>query len=140
MKDPVKRANLIAAVKRGGKTRTKLMSDRFWEKVDKNGPKQSHMKTRCWNWTGTKMSGRTSNRTYGLISREGKYGGHEVAHRYSYIINKGLILRGEQVQHRCDNPLCVRPSHLKLGTQQDNSDDMKKRDRPRGRYRTTTKP
>lgn len=140
MKDPAKRARLVAAVKRGGVTRTTPIEVRFWRDVDKRGPRQGHMKTRCWVWVGQKQSlsvRKVEHRVYGIISKGGKYGGSMLAHRYAYQLQVGPLVRGLQVQHRCDNPLCVRGSHLKQGTAQDNSDDMVRRDRPRGQYRTT---
>lgn len=132
MKDPDKRANLVAAVKRGGVTRTTPMQERFWSYVDKNGPKQPHMKTRCWLWLGTKQTiaqRRVDHRIYGLIAKPGKYGGNMLVHRYAFKLQVGPLRKKRQVQHKCDVALCVRGSHLKQGTQQENSDDMRKRGR-----------
>lgn len=127
MKDPEKRANLVAAVKRGGVTRTTPIEERFWANVNKDGPTQEHMKTCCWLWTGPKQHISVRNvehRTYGLIHKGGKYGSQMLVHRYSYELHKGKPGK-KQVQHRCNVALCVRPGHLKLGTPQDNSDDAK---------------
>jgi hypothetical protein len=132
MRDPVKRAALVAAVKRGGETRTTPIEERFWAKVDKRGPKQPHMKTRCWLWTGTKQSlkhRQVASRVYGIISRGGKYGGSMPAHRYAYQLQVGELIEGQQVQHDCDVPLCIRGIHLKQGSAQQNSDDMTTRGR-----------
>lgn len=88
--------------------------DRFWNKVDKtpgHGPKGD-----CWIWTGS-----VSNR-YGHCHWEGK---QPSAHCVSYALAcGGPPPKGYWVLHRCDNPLCVRPDHLFLGTAQDNSSDM----------------
>lgn len=140
LKDPEKRARHLEAVQRGGVTRTTPIEVRFWRDVDKRGPRQDHMKTRCWVWVGPKQPlsvRKVEHRVYGIIAKGGKYGGSMLAHRYAYQLQVGPLVRGQQVQHRCDNPLCVRGSHLKQGTAQDNSDDMMRRDRPRGQYRTT---
>lgn len=50
-------------------------------------------------------------------------GVHWHAHRYSYTVHKGPIPKGMQVRHTCDNPPCINPEHLVLGTQQDNIND-----------------
>ena len=85
---------------------------RFWNKVEKT-------KT-CWNWT----AGRFGKQGYGSFKLNGKNFG---AHRVSYQIHFGIITLhrgiGKSVLHRCDNKICVRPSHLFLGTLADNNRD-----------------
>jgi hypothetical protein len=99
------------------KTRPIPVSDsalpRFWQKVDKT---QS-----CWLWTGT-----INNKGYGRlnIGRVGFY-----VHRLSYQITNGVIEPGMVVLHHCDNPRCVNPDHLSLGTQADNLADMRSKGR-----------
>jgi len=71
----------------------------------------------CWVWTGAKMKNRGG---YGAI----RIGNKTVpTHRLSWEIHYGPIPEGKYVLHHCDNPPCVRPEHLFLGTQQDNIRD-----------------
>lgn len=81
----------------------------FWENVGKSDG--------CWLWTGAIGSG-----GYGRFLGE-------AAHRWSYEQAYGPIPDGLWVLHRCDNPPCVRPDHLFLGTHQDNMDDMEQKGR-----------
>lgn len=70
----------------------------------------------CWTWNGWKDSD-----GYGRF-RVGKR--KIVAHQYSYIMHTGEIPSGMVVMHTCDNPWCVNPVHLKVGTNRQNVDDM----------------
>lgn len=81
--------------------------------------------TGCWLWIGAKY-----RFGYGHFRR--KIGGvwkMYKTHRYSYEFYKGVIPPNLCVLHHCDNPSCVNPEHLYVGTTQDNSDDMAKRNR-----------
>lgn len=71
--------------------------------------------TSCWWWVGV-----ANKAGYGRIKRGGK---QLYAHRVSHELHIGPIPEGMMVLHRCDNPCCVNPDHLFLGTHQDNMDD-----------------
>jgi hypothetical protein len=89
------------------------LARRFWVKVQKGDG--------CWMWTGSMGA-----QGYGVIKRAGRFSG---AHRISYELNVGEIPEGLIVRHRCDNPSCVRPDHLELGTRADNARDKMLRSR-----------
>lgn len=76
---------------------------------------------RCWEWCG-----QIASTGYGRI-RFGQL--HTFAHRVSYSFFFGKIPRGLCVLHKCDNPRCVRPDHLFLGTKKDNTDDAVRKGR-----------
>lgn len=89
----------------------KAAADRFWNRVQKS--------EYCWNWIAGKSSG------YGTLRVLGQ---NIKAHRFSYLIHKGEIpahdsYHGLVVMHKCDNPACVNPEHLELGTCGDNNRD-----------------
>lgn len=91
----------------------------FWSKVQR-----SEAPDGCWVWTGAKnLYG------YGVTSMAGI---SLKAHRISWILVRGDT-KGLNVLHHCDNPPCVRPDHLWLGTKKDNSQDMARKGRARGR-------
>lgn len=77
---------------------------------------------KCWLWTGKPKGG---NNNYGSFYIEGKAW---LSHRASYHLFVGLI-GDKHVLHKCDNPLCVRPSHLYLGSHSDNMRDMRNKHR-----------
>jgi len=95
------------------------IADRFWPKVDKNGSAPEHCPELgpCWVWTGAHVPW-----GYGQIGLTGRKNGR--AHVVSWEMHNGPIPDGLWVLHKCDNPPCVRPDHLFLGTVQDNTADM----------------
>ena len=81
----------------------------FWNRVAKSDG--------CWEWTGA-LGGFKAR--YGVMGRNGR---QCYAHRYSYELHQGPIPAGLLVCHKCDNPRCVRPDHLFLGTSKQNTQD-----------------
>lgn len=88
-------------------------SVRFWKKVEKNDDD-------CWIWQGEKTT-----HGYGFFRLEGRKNTRKriMAHRKAYMLTYGKFDDSLLVCHKCDNPPCVRPDHLFLGTDQDNNTD-----------------
>lgn len=107
------RQRLTGTTDYGSKPRLPL-EERFWRYVDKRGVKQ------CWEWTGLKKPN-----GYGQIGAGGAGGATLTAHRLSYEIATGKKIPPKMViMHSCDNPGCVNPNHLRLGTFKENTQDM----------------
>jgi len=92
---------------------------RFWKYVTKTDG--------CWLWTGA-----TTNGGYGVLQAGGRAGKIVRAHRLSWRLHCGPVADDIDVCHHCDNPPCVRPDHLFLGTAKTNVADMVSKGRARG--------
>lgn len=92
-----------------GDEKGKPLAERFWRRVDKNGPlpKDCPERGNCWLYTGT-----CEQQGYGQI-RDGKR--KRKTHQISWELHYGPIPEGQQVQHWCNVRNCVRPEHLYLG-------------------------
>lgn len=94
--------------------------ERFWSRVAVRGEEE------CWNWLGC-----IDSCGYGHI----KVGRHSVrTHRIVWSLAHGAIPVGMCVLHHCDNPPCVNPKHLYVGTKADNGRDKAVRGRGKGKY------
>ncbi len=100
--------------------------ERFWKKVNQNGAVPAHCPELgpCWVWTAAKY-----DNGYGEIGKWKEKDSPLGAHIASWLLHCGPIPSGMCVCHKCDNRLCVRPSHLRLGTDKDNSDDKMRKGR-----------
>lgn len=93
--------------------------DRFWKKVLKSEG--------CWNWMAGHFTTPNGVKSYGCLWAGDKKSGTGrmiAAHIISWQLENGSFPKGMKICHKCDNPSCVRPSHLFLGTQLDNVRDM----------------
>jgi len=102
-----------------GAWKTRPIEERFWAKVQKSDG--------CWEWIGDRHEFGYGRLWISDVPRRYVY-----AHRFSYEMTNGPIGDDDlDVLHRCDNPPCVRPDHLWLGDQRENSRDRDSKDRVR---------
>jgi HNH endonuclease len=105
----------LRAVAKTAIPRKLTVADRFWSKVDKDGPipPRTPELGRCWLWTaGLYSSG------YGLFRKDGRL---RRAHQVAYELVVGPIPEGLVILHRCDARHCVNPEHLVAGVLADQS-------------------
>lgn len=86
------------------------IESRFWEKVDKRDDNE------CWNWTA-----KLDKNGYGRIGLGGRDKGMARSPRIAYLLCYGVDPGDQWVLHSCDNPSCVNPKHLRLGSAGDNN-------------------
>jgi DNA-binding CsgD family transcriptional regulator len=86
--------------------------EKFWNKVDKTSNPAG-----CWEWTGL-------HHPFGY----GRFSG-KLSHRISYELAFGNLTAQDCLLHQCDNPKCVNPAHLKIGTRKDNAREREQRNR-----------
>lgn len=97
---------------------------RFWSKVDIKDLLS------CWFWKGSLEAVRKGTYLRGRFRIGGRRGRAEVASRVAWVSTHGDIPDGLFVLHKCDDPRCVNPSHLYLGTNKDNMRDLYERGDP----------
>ena len=95
-----------------GKRSPAPLIDRFWRNIDKKSDNE------CWMWKAG-----VNSKGYGVLGEGGKGGKSLSAHRFSYELHHGEIPSNNVVMHICDNPSCVNPNHLTIGTSKDNTQD-----------------
>lgn len=91
------------------------LAERFWAKVDKQGPLHPDLQTRCWLWTGARSRSRGLT-AYGHIREGGRGTRMWRVNRLAIVLATGEDAPGMDACHRCDNPLCCNPDHLFWGT------------------------
>lgn len=106
---PSQQAKYIRGHRPNANVQRDRIIQRFWARVEKS-------LDGCWLWTG---SVRHFGHGHLNVNRQ-----RVLAHRFSWELAHGEIPSGTQVNHHCDNPRCVRPDHLYLGTQAENIRDM----------------
>lgn len=113
---------------------TESDANRFWSKVALTSDPN-----KCWNWEGSKR-----RKGYGriAITVAPNKDISVIVTRLSYYLHHNIDPIGKAILHSCDNPSCVNPNHLLLGSNKDNTDDMMKKGRgvqPKGSHHGKSK-
>lgn len=93
--------------------------DRFWEKVNRDGPIMPRMETPCWQWTGY-----LNEDGYGRFRMGGVKARRPGAHVFAWELENGPVPRNFKIDHACRNPACVRVSHLRLTSNKENGENQ----------------
>ena len=111
----------LSAVPQASPPRWGSDADRFWSRVNKDGPTNTRRPDLgpCWLWTGSRYT-QKGRKTYSQVTYEGR---RITAHRASYLMHGGIVPDGHDIMHRCDTKPCVRPDHLTTGTRSENLRD-----------------
>ena len=109
-----RRSGLFCSLQCEAVSRRRPLAERFWKCVDRRMPDE------CWNWTG-----KLTKKGYGRIScTTPNHPRMAKVHRLSWEwANNASLLPDALIMHSCDNPCCVNPQHLSLGTVQENTAD-----------------
>jgi hypothetical protein len=91
------------------------VAERFWKRVKQGDG--------CWLWLGSR-----DKNGYGRMRLNGR---PELVTHIAWQLTYGALPKGQVILHVCDNPPCVNPDHLRIGTQQDNIADMHNKERAR---------
>ena len=131
------RKNVVKEGLRRGKTKScgcdfpngslgaNLSKEEYFEHTRKRLKKKILIKNECWEWQGQLNNHGYAFASWGQAEEKKK----TVLHRVAYAIWIEEVPRGLCVLHKCDNPKCINPEHLYLGTKKDNTRDIKNRNR-----------